>query len=109
MTRQEQDTTGLRVLQEANREGDDVIRFLLQHTVHRVLEEEITAFLDTATYEKTERRKDYRNGYMPRTLKTRVGHIELMVPNDREGRYHHVAYKLINHITLNNFWQYFSN
>ena len=38
MTHQKQDTTGLRVLQEANSEGDDVIRFLLQYTVQRVLE-----------------------------------------------------------------------
>ena len=87
MTHQEQDTTGLEVLQEAISEGDDAIRLLLQHTIQRVVEEEIAAFLEAGTYERTDKRKGYRNGYKPRTLKTRVGRIELMVPKDREGRF----------------------
>ena len=63
------------------------MRALLAHTLQRVLEEEITAFLNAETYERTDKRKGYRNGYKPRTLKTRVGRIELMVPKDREGRF----------------------
>ncbi|GAI58191.1 unnamed protein product, partial [marine sediment metagenome] len=53
----------------------------------RVLEEEITAYLEAGTYECTDKRNGYRNGYKPRTLKTRVGRLELMVPKDREGRF----------------------
>jgi len=87
MTHQKQDKSGLRIMQEAKREGDDAIRILLQHTIQRVLEEEITSFLNADTYERTESRKGYRNGYKPRKLKTRVGRIELMVPKDREGRF----------------------
>lgn len=87
MTHQKQDKSGLRIMQEAKREGDDAIRILLQHTIQRVLEEEITSFLNADTYERTENRKGYRNGYKPRKLKTRVGRIELMVPKDREGRF----------------------
>ena len=60
---------------------------LLAHTLQRVLEEDITAFLNAGTYERTDKCKSYRNGYKPRTLKTRVGRIELMVPKDREGRF----------------------
>ena len=33
------------------------------------------------------KRCGYRNGYKPRKLKTRVGTLELLVPQDREGRF----------------------
>ena len=87
MTHQNQDTSILNVLQEATSEGDDGFRFLLQHMIQRILEEEITGFLNAEAYERTDSRKGYRNGYKPRTLKTRVGRIELMIPKDREGRF----------------------
>ncbi len=87
MTHRKQDTSGMRIVQEAINGGDDPLRKLLQHTIQGVLEEEITSFLDADTYERTEDRKGYRNGYKPRKLKTRVGRLELMVPKDREGRF----------------------
>ena len=83
MTRQNQNKSGLNILQEAISEGEDAVQLLLKHTLQRVLEEEITSFLNAETYERTEKRKGYRNGYKPRILKTRVGRIELMVPKDR--------------------------
>lgn len=87
MTHHKQNKTGLAILQGAISEGDDAIRLLLQHTIQRVLEEEITSYLEAGTYERTDKRNGYRNGYKPRTLKTRVGRLELMVPKDREGRF----------------------
>jgi transposase-like protein len=74
-------------VQEAIEGGDDVIRSLTKHMLERVLEEEIRSFLEADAYERTESRKGYRNGYKPRTLKTRIGRIELLVPKDREGRF----------------------
>ena len=59
----------------------------MRHTIQQVLEEELTAFLNAEPYTRTEERRGYRNGYKPRTLKTRVGRLELMVPKDREGRF----------------------
>ena len=87
MTHQNQDTSMLNVMQEAISEGDDGFRFLLQHIIQSILEEEITGFLNAEVYERTDSRKGYRNGYKPRTLKTRVGRIDLMIPKDREGRF----------------------
>lgn len=52
-----------------------------------MLEEEMTAHLGAGPYERTAGRRGHRNGYKPRTLKTRVGTLELMVPKDREGRF----------------------
>ena len=59
-----------------------VTRFLQQF-----LEAEITSFLQAEPYQRTSDRTGYRNGYKPRVLKTRVGRIELSVPQDREGRF----------------------
>ena len=87
MTHHKQDIELAEILQATCANGDDPLRALLAHTLQRVLEEEITVFLNADTYERTDKRKDYRNGYKPRTLKTRVGRIELMVPKDREERF----------------------
>jgi putative transposase len=47
----------------------------------------MTRHVGAAPYERTEDRKGHRNGYKERTLKTRVGTIELLVPKDREGTF----------------------
>ena len=86
MTRPEkEDNALLTVLQESSCEGGDAIRKLVRHTIQAVLNEEMTVFLNAGSYELTEGRRGYRNGYESRVLKTRVGRLELMVPKDREG------------------------
>lgn len=87
MTHRKQDIELVEILQASCLHGDDPLRSLLVHTIQRVLEEELTAFLNAESYSRTEHRTGYRNGYKPRKLKTRVGRLELMVPKDREGRF----------------------
>jgi len=82
-----EDTDILGILQASSGNGSDPLKALLKHTIQRVLEEELTAFLNAEPYTRTEERRGYRNGYKPRTLKTRVGRLDLMVPKDREGRF----------------------
>ena len=82
-----EDTGILGILQASSGNGDDPLKALLRHTIQQVLEEELTAFLKAEPYTRTEERRGYRNGYKPRTLKTRVGRLELMVPKDRESRF----------------------
>ena len=67
--------------------GEDFLRDLVQRTVQQVLEAELTSFLGAETYERNGERRGWRNGYKPRTLKTRVGELELMVPKDRDGQF----------------------
>jgi len=81
------DTGILGILQASSGNGDDPLKVLLRHTIHQVLEEELTAFLKAEPYTRTKERRGYRNGYKPRTLKTRVGRLDLMVPKDRESRF----------------------
>ena len=67
--------------------GEDFLRDLVQRTVQQVLEAEMTSFLGAESYQRNDVRRGWRNGYKPRTLKTRVGELELMVPKDRDGQF----------------------
>jgi putative transposase len=52
-----------------------------------VLEAEMTEALCAEKGERTPARLGYRSGYYGRTLVTRVGKLELRVPQDRAGRF----------------------
>jgi putative transposase len=60
---------------------------IVSRYLQQFLETEISSFLQAEPYQRTGERTGYRNGYKPRILKTRVGRIELSVPQDREGRF----------------------
>jgi len=74
-------------LREALVDQPDFLREIVQSTLQRLLEEEITLHLNADPHERTEERRGYRNGYRPRQLKTRVGTLHLLVPMDREGTF----------------------
>jgi len=87
MARRGQDRGWLALWQEACAEGEDGFRRVLEGVVQGILEEEMTAFLGAEPYQRVAGRQGYRNGHKPRTLKTRVGTLNLLVPQDREGRF----------------------
>src|SRR5215216_3558982 len=63
------------------------LRGIVERASQAILEEEMTAHLGAARYERAEGRTGYRNGSKPRTLTTRVGALELRVPQDRDGAF----------------------
>lgn len=65
----------------------DFMRGLVQEVVQQVLEAEMDEALQAGKGERTESRQGYRSGYYSRTLVTRVGRLELRVPQDRQGRF----------------------
>ena len=65
----------------------EFLRGLVQEAVQAILEAEMAAHLGAEPYERTADRTGHRNGYKPRSLKTRVGTLELRVPQDREGAF----------------------
>lgn len=75
------------LLQLVNSEGEGCLRSLLQTVCQKVLEEEMAQHLQAEPYERTNQRQGYRNGYKARQLTTRLGRLELRVPQDREGRF----------------------
>jgi transposase-like protein len=65
----------------------DLMREAVRGYLHEVLEQEMTAAVGAAKGERSETRTGYRSGYYVRTLVTRVGKLELRVPQDRDGRF----------------------
>ena len=65
----------------------DFLREIVERVLQELLEAEMTQHIGAAPHERTNARKGHRNGYKPRTLRTRVGTLNLLVPQDREGTF----------------------
>ena len=68
-------------------EDRDFVRALVETALQELLEAEMTAALGAEKGERTPVRLGYRSGHYDRTLITRVGKLELRVPQDRHGRF----------------------
>jgi putative transposase len=65
----------------------DGLREVVRAVLQEVLESEMTEAVGAAKGERSEGRLGYRSGSYGRTLVTRVGKLELRVPQDRDGRF----------------------
>jgi transposase-like protein len=63
------------------------LKEIVERVLQELLEAEMTEHIGAAPYERSENRKGHRNGHKPRTLRTRVGTLNLLVPQDREGTF----------------------
>ena len=72
-------------LKELLAQDEDFLRAVLQPVVQQVLEAEMAEALQAGKHERTDGRLGYRSGYYERGLITRVGRLELRVPQDRNG------------------------
>jgi putative transposase len=68
-------------------ESADPIREVVQATVQQILECEMDELLQARRGERNEERTGYRSGSYERSFITRVGKLELRVPQDRAGRF----------------------
>ena len=66
---------------------EDGFRRILQEAVQIALEAEMTEAIGAEKGQRTPERLSYRSGYYDRKLITRVGVLELRVPQDRAGRF----------------------
>ena len=66
---------------------EDFVRVALEALVQAALEAEMREAIGAEKGERTETRLSYRSGYYGRSLITRVGTLELRVPQDRLGRF----------------------
>lgn len=74
-------------LQEIFGVGKDGLKGLLREVLQEVLEQEMTEAIGAEKGERTAGRLGYRSGYYGRTLVTRVGKLELRIPQDRQGQF----------------------
>jgi transposase-like protein len=68
-------------------EDRDFLRPVVETVLQELLEAEMTEALGAEKGERTPQRLGHRSGYYGRTLVTRVGKLELRVPQDRAGRF----------------------
>lgn len=66
---------------------DELLRPLVRLAVREFLEAEMNEALGAGKGERCAGRLGYRSGHYPRKLITRVGTLELRVPQDRQGRF----------------------
>jgi putative transposase len=66
--------------QEILLEDPNFLREIVERALQEMLEVEITEHLGAAPYERSATRTGHRNGYKPKTLRTRVGTLNLLVP-----------------------------
>jgi len=71
-------------LDEVQEQTDgDLLREMVRMMTQALMEKEVGQHLGAGRHARTASRKGYRNGYKPRGLKTRVGALELQVPQVR--------------------------
>lgn len=68
-------------------ENPDGLREVVRAVMQEMLEAEMSEALGAEKSQRTSTRLGYRSGHYDRTFVTRVGNLELRVPQDRQGRF----------------------
>ena len=79
--------TDTQMAQEVLLDDASFLAEVVQRVLQELLEAEMTEHVGAAPYERAAGRKGHRNGHKPRALRTRVGTLNLLVPQDREGTF----------------------
>src|ERR1043165_3549604 len=72
---------------ELLKEEKDFLKAAIEEVVQEVLEAEMDEVIGARKGERTPNRSGYRSGYYTRGLITRIGKLELEVPQDRKGQF----------------------
>ena len=67
--------------------GQDGLAKLVENILNQILEAQVSESLNAEPYERSEGRAGYRNGNRVRQLYTRVGPVQLQVPQTRDGSF----------------------
>lgn len=63
-------------------------RHVMKQVYQKILAVDFDSFINAGRYQRTSRRRSYRNGSRQRRLLTQAGEFTLTVPRDRDGEYH---------------------
>ena len=77
-----------RLLQEVFSHRDGAKR-LLEHLLNQAMQAEASQHVGAERHQRSDERRGYRNGFKPRQLNTRVGELELSVPQVRACEPYH--------------------
>lgn len=88
MTCQNENTTKLSAVKLLAREGFDGLQSVMELLVNEAMLLEREKHLGVSAYERSNERADYANGFKPKQLKTRIGKLDLQVPQVRKGDFY---------------------
>ncbi len=88
MTRQDKSQATTEWMQAVLSSDQDLLARILELGLQALMEAERDVYVGAEPFERTGMRRTQRNGYKPRTLTTRVGTLELRVPQTRDGRFY---------------------
>ena len=71
------------LLKELIEEGSDAFREVLEKLLNTAMQMEREEFLGARRWERSEQRRDHANGYKAKTLSTRVGQLQIRIPQVR--------------------------
>jgi len=76
------------LLEQITEQGLDVLPELIRTIINTAMQIERQNHLGVGPYERSPERRDYANGYKPKTVATRVGKITFDVPQVRESAFY---------------------
>ncbi|MEM6709913.1 MAG: IS256 family transposase, partial [Pseudomonadota bacterium] len=88
MTQRDQDNAIQDALELLKHNGFEDIAAAMAVFMNTAMAAEREEYLSAGLYERSEARRGYANGYKPKTLKTRVGALELAVPQTRDSQFY---------------------
>lgn len=88
MTYQTNCTLPNELLEQIAEQGLDVIPEMISTLINAAMQLERQAYLRAEPYERTLERRDYANGYKPKTVATRMGPISFEIPQVRQGNFY---------------------
>lgn len=83
ITDQLKDTLVEQIIKGLIGEGTEGLKPILELLLNTAMKVERDGFLGATSYERSEERKGYANGYKPKELQTRMGALDLKVPQVR--------------------------
>ena len=75
------------VVQEVLLDDPGFLRQIVERVIQELVDDEMTEQMRATPYERSEARTGHHNAPKPRALRTRAGTLNLLVPQDREGRF----------------------
>lgn len=88
MAQQQQHTPIEQVLELLTEQGTEGLAEALRILLNAAMLFERERFLGAAPYERTPDRRDYANGFKPKRLRTRVGELDLSIPQVRNSDFY---------------------
>lgn len=88
MTHEFQSSTTHEAVQLLADHGFDSMAQAIQILMNEAMKVERSEYLNAAPYERSDSRRTYANGFKPKTVNSRLGRLELQVPQTRDSQFY---------------------